>query len=152
MITQSQVEKAQNEWANAIVTIGKLKEDRNACEQAVKDILDNLYAYDQGTVLFKPTKTSQIQFRGTYEGAFSYFIGGNSNFSEDKGFALQPWTNVRFENTGFLFTDTTAIAMGNYYFSDVENNETKVEYSFGYALCEDRLKINLHHSSLPFSG
>tara|TARA_B100000524_G_scaffold343103_1_gene238841 strand:- start:118 stop:573 length:456 start_codon:yes stop_codon:yes gene_type:complete len=150
MVTQAQVEEAQKNWAEAIVKIGRNKADRAACEHATKETLDNLYAFDLGTVLFKPTKTSQIQFRGTYEGAFSYFIGGNSSFSEDKGFALQPWTSVRFENTGFLYTESTAVAMGNYYFYEESGAETKVEYTFGYIKNGESLKINLHHSSIPF--
>ncbi|MEL1237112.1 MAG: hypothetical protein VXA61_10600, partial [Candidatus Neomarinimicrobiota bacterium] len=74
-------------------------------------------------------------------------------FSEDKGFALQPWTNVRFENASVILNEDSAIAMGNYFFTETNGNEVKVEYTFGYFLDNnDNLKINLHHSSLPFSG
>ena len=38
MVTQSQVEEAQQKWAQAIVTIGQNKEDRTACEQATQKI------------------------------------------------------------------------------------------------------------------
>ena len=102
-------------------------------------------------MLFKPTKTSAIQFRGTKEGALSYFIAGNPNFSEDKGFALQPWTNVRFENASLILEENRALAMGNYFFTDSEGGDTKVEYTFGYTkLSDGRLKIDVHHSSLPY--
>jgi len=41
--------------------------------------------------------------------------------------------------------------MGNYFFTETNGNEVKVEYTFGYFLNnEGELKINLHHSSLPF--
>ena len=41
--------------------------------------------------------------------------------------------------------------MGHYYFKDDGEEELKVEYSFGYKKMDDsRLKIDLHHSSLPF--
>ena len=44
------------------------------------------------------------------------------------------------------------MAMGNYYFTGPDGKETKVEYTFGYIIGKDgKLKINLHHSSLPFS-
>ena len=34
-----------------------------------------------------------------------------------------------------------------------EGQETKVEYTFGYVMDKDgNLRINLHHSSIPFSG
>ena len=40
--------------------------------------------------------------------------------------------------------------MGNYFFTDSEGEETKVEYTFGYILDEEnKLKINVHHSSIP---
>merc|ERR1712032_90503 len=40
--------------------------------------------------------------------------------------------------------------MGNYFFTNPEGAEVKVEYSFGYVLdAEGKLRINLHHSSMP---
>jgi len=45
------------------------------------------------------------------------------------------------------------MAMGNYFFTDTEGIETKVEYTFGYFLNDSEvIKINLHHSSIPYSG
>jgi len=62
---------------------------------------------------------------------------------------------VRFENEEIITSGTTAMAMGNYFFTkpddDGNDEETKVEYSFGYFLdSEGALRINLHHSSLPY--
>jgi len=43
--------------------------------------------------------------------------------------------------------------MGNYFFLDKEKNEIKVEFTFGYTISNDgALKIDLHHSSLPYRG
>ncbi len=40
--------------------------------------------------------------------------------------------------------------MGNYFFTDAEGSEVKVEYTFGYVQDEvGALRINLHHSSIP---
>ena len=36
--------------------------------------------------------------------------------------------------------------MGEYFFTDLEGNEAKVEYTFGYKLIDGALKIDLHHS------
>ena len=47
--------------------------------------------------------------------------------------------------------DNRAIAMGNYFFTDLKGNEAKVEYTFGYKLVEGQLKIDLHHSSFPYN-
>ena len=44
-----------------------------------------------------------------------------------------------------------ALAMGNYFFTDLKGNEAKVEYTFGYKLVGDDLKIDLHHSSFPYN-
>jgi hypothetical protein len=44
-----------------------------------------------------------------------------------------------------------AIAMGNYYFTTVDGDEVKVEYTFGYTLVGGNLKIDLHHSSFPYN-
>ena len=42
---------------------------------------------------------------------------------------------------------------GNYFFTTPEGDEVKVEYSFGYLLDEDgNVRINLHHSSMPFGS
>ena len=72
---------------------------------------------------------------------------------EDKGFAINPWTNVRFENAGMILEENRAISMGNYFFKDQENEILKVEYTFGFIkINNNELRINLHHSSLPYGG
>ena len=152
MILLKDVESIQNKWGDNLVKLGKLKGDIDACKKESKLMIDSLYGFDNGEVLFKPTKAKDQQFRLTFEGAQSYFIGENQNFSEDKGFALQPWTNVRFENASVIFNEKSAIAMGNYFFTQVDGSEVKVEYTFGYFVDKQgQLKINLHHSSLPFN-
>ena len=41
--------------------------------------------------------------------------------------------------------------MGNYYFTDFNDVETKVEFTFGYFKNkEGNLLIDLHHSSFPY--
>ena len=84
--------------------------------------------------------------------ALSYFLGGKDSFCiEDEGFVLKPWVEVKFENSGFIIEENRAIAMGNYFFTDSKGSILKVEYTFGYKLSRDKLVIDLHHSSLPFS-
>lgn len=153
MITKEQVINAQNEWGAGVVKIGSLKDTRIECEKFTNEFLDKLYAFELGTVLFKPTKCEKQQFRPTKKEAFSYFIAGeNRACEEDKGFAIQPWTKVRFENAGFILEEKRAIAMGNYFFTDVNGNEAKVEFTFGYKLVNGNLKIDLHHSSFPYQA
>ncbi len=150
-ITQEEVVAAQQKWGECLVNIGKTSVDKGDIKAAAQTCIDSLYAYDNGGVLFKPTKAAADQFRETKDQALSYFVAGG--IPEDHGFALQPWTNVRFENSGVLMDSDSALAMGNYYFTDGKTGkEVKVEYTFGYKKDKDgKLRINLHHSSLPYA-
>jgi len=153
MITKDQVTEAQEKWGNGVVKIGALKEKRTECEAFASSFLGDRYAFASSTVLFKPTKCEIEQFRPTKSEALSYFIAGEDRAcNEDKGFAIQPWTKVRFENTGIILEEKRAIAMGNYFFTDLNGNEAKVEYTFGYKLENGVLKIDLHHSSFPYKA
>ena len=153
MVTKEQVIEVQQKWGDGVVKIGSLKENRTECESFANKFLDERYAFEGGPVLFKPTKCEIEQFRPTKPEALSYFIAGDDRFCfEDKGFAIQPWTKVRFENTGFILEEKRAISMGNYFFTDLDGNEAKVEYTFGYKIIEGELKIDLHHSSFPFKN
>ena len=152
MITKEQVIKAQNQWAQGVIEIGTVKDD-SACKKCATDFLDDLYFFEIGPVLFKPTMASSQQFRSSKEMALSYFIGGENAFcNEDDGFAKKSWTDIKFENHNIILDNNRAIAMGNYYFKSNDINAIKVEYTFGYKLVNGKLKIDLHHSSLPYSS
>lgn len=152
MVTKEQVIDAQKLWGEGVVKIGSLKDNRAECEAFASQFLDDRYAFGLGEVIFKPTKCAIQQFRPTKPEALSYFIAGDDRAcEEDKGFAIQPWTKVRFENAGFILEDERAIAMGNYFFTDLNGDEAKVEYTFGYKLIGGELKIDLHHSSFPYN-
>ena len=150
MITKDLIHEAQKKWGEGIVKIGTLKNNDSECIKYTTSFLNEMYDFDN-VVLFKPTKASIEQFRPTFKMALSYFIGGHDSFcSEDNGFAMKPWIEVKFENSGYIIEDSRAIAMGNYFFKDSSNKEVKVEFTFGYKLNDDKLIIVLHHSSLPF--
>jgi len=152
MITKQEIENAQKTWGQGVVHIGTLQSDMKQCQEYTQNFVNELYDFDSKSVLFKPTKAAIEQFRLSKEGAISYFIGGNAGYDEDKGFALQPWTQVRFENASLILEENRAIAMGNYFFTDIQGGETKVEYTFGYyKTTSGALKIDVHHSSLPFN-
>jgi hypothetical protein len=152
-ITEADVAAAQQAWGEGIVAIGEAYTAGEDYTQAAREHIERFYAYGHDVpVLFKPTLAAEEQFRGDFDGALSYFVGGS--IEEDGGFAIAPYTNVRWENEG-TFIDAagdSAMAMGNYFFTTTEGEEVKVEYSFGYIFDEEgELKIVLHHSSLPFS-
>ena len=144
--------KYQNKWANGIVEIGKTKNNFEESVSVTTKFINELYDFENGNVQFKPTKASEKQFRNDFESTLSYFIGNNTDFSEDSGFALNPWVSVEFENDSLNVYDDISIAMGNYFFTDQNGDKTKVEYSFVYKKVGNSLKIILHHSSLPFGA
>lgn len=147
-ITQKDVEQAQKAWGNAVVAIGKAGKDApKVAEQAAR----SAYAFDLGPIQFKPTLASKHPFRPDLEGSLSYFVGGNDEYREDKGFALKPWSKVRFANHNVKFMGNIAIAMGHYFFTDPDGKETKVEYTKGYVKTpDDHVLIFLQDSSLPY--
>ena len=152
MITKSQIHETQKKWGDGIVKIGALKDNESECLEFTSSFLNSLYDFENNDILFKPTKAADEQFRPNFEMALSYFLGGSKSYcTEDEGFAMKPWLDVKFVNSGFIIENERAIAMGNYFFTDSSGAVAKVEYTFGYKLRNGSLFIDLHHSSLPFS-
>ena len=150
MVTVAKVKDAQRAWGEGIVAIATTHTNGGDYVGLATDHVNTLYAYQMGPVLFKPTLAAVDQFRPTFETALSYFVASNNACPEDQGFAIQGWTDVRFENSDVIIDGNTALAMGNYFFTSPEGAEVKVEYTFGYI--EDGnggLRIQLHHSSMP---
>lgn len=152
-ISEQEVLDVQKAWGDGIVKIGKIFLENGDHTTAAEEHINEFYNFKDGTVLFKPTLASIIQFRPTFEGALSYFIGGNKNFPEDHGFAIKPWSAVRWESLGIKISGNMAIAMGNYFFTPAKGgDEVKVEYSFAYVKNnEGSLKIVLHGSHIPYA-
>ena len=83
----------------------------------------------------------------------SYFLGQNNVCKEDTGFAIKNWKSIKFENYKVVENNDNLLAMGNYFFENDKNEFLKVEYTFGFIrINNNELRINLHHSSLPYSG
>ena len=153
MITKEEVLSVQKQWSVGLLNIGKLHKEEGGYKQAAENYLAELYGFHIGEVLFKPTLASKHQFRLTKEAALSYFIGGNSDFTEDTGFALKGWTGVRFDNIGIKIEENIAIAMGNYFFQKEDNYEVKVEFTFVYKKDDSgKLYIILHDSHFPYNS
>ena len=150
MVDEADVNIGQKAWGDGIVAIASAHHSDGDYVDIARNHVETLYAYDIGTVLFKPTLAAVEQFRPNFESALSYFVASNNACPEDKGFAIKGWTNVRFENSDIILRDDSAIAMGNYFFTTPEGDEVKVEYTFGYIVDSScNLRINLHHSSMP---
>ena len=150
MVTLGDVEDAQQAWGEGIVAIATAHCTGGDYVEVARNHVETLYAYGLTAVLFKPTLAAIEQFRPTFDQALSYFVASNNECSEDKGFAIKGWTHVRFENAEVILEESTALAMGNYFFTAPDGDEVKVEYTFGYMVDSvGNLRIQLHHSSMP---
>lgn len=151
-LTKKKIRAIQKSWAEGILAIGQAHRKKEDYKSLATEFIQKHYGYEEGIVLFKPTLASVEQFRDTFEKALSYFVSGNPKYPEDQGFAIRHWVNIKFENAGIVIIKKHAVAMGNYFFTDNEGKKVKVEYTFGYFINQDgNIKINLHHSSIPYS-
>merc|ERR1719460_2038875 len=161
-ITLAEVEEAQKLWADSIASISKVYADKGDYVTAAGEAAGKLYGYGKSDVLFKPTKATKNPFRPTGEDAMSYFVGAdamsNAKFKgEDAGFAInggKGWADVKFNNHNIALNGPTAQAIGDYVFTDATSGDkVRVEYTFGYKRNDDgKVRIYLHHSSVPYSA
>ena len=155
-ITEAEVIAAQGAWCNALVAISKEGETKGqaAAKALAGDVLDAAYGYNLGPVLFKPTLTEAPQtFRTTRDGALAYFVGGDPAFPNDAGFALKGWTACKAENAAIHINGDVATTMGNVMITGKDGNVTTVDKTWKFKKTDDgKLRIVLHHSSLPYSA
>ena len=143
----------QQKWAKTVLEIGKAYRSKSSLENLISELLDNIYAFNYCDVLFKPTLAKNVQFRSTREEFESYFLGQNNICDEDSGFAVKDWKSIKFENYKIIEHNDYLLSMGNYFFINDKNKSLKVEYTFGFIRTDKKeLRINLHHSSLPYNG
>ena len=156
-ITPAEIAALQAAWGEGLVAISTAFAEGEDYAAIAQNVLDTLYGYVDGTVLFKPTIASEVPFRFTETGAASYFIGasiGDAAYEEDgQGFATSPWTAVRFGADGaYIINGETALWMGSVFLTNDEGEEIRVEKSLGlYRDANGDVRIQLHHSSVPFA-
>ncbi|MBK9010977.1 hypothetical protein [Novosphingobium sp.] len=155
-ITVAEVEAAQRAWGDALVAIATEYDTKGhaAAKKLAEQVIDGAYGYGMGPVLFKPTLTVAPQtFRTTRDGGLAYFVGGDKAYPNDSGFALKGWRKYQIDNSGIVITGNSAISMGNVSIWDAKGNLTKVDKTWGWVRGGDgKLRIVLHHSSLPYSA
>lgn len=156
-ITKAEVNAAQQAWCDALVAIGKTSEEGGDAKALATKVLSEAYDYDKGTVFFKPTLAyGKNTFRPTKAGALAYFVGGDPNFPEDKGFALTPWVKARYDNLGdgdegIQIHGDIAITMGNVWVTKKDGTEVMVDKTFVFKKGDDgKLRLIVHKSALPF--
>ncbi|MFO0879859.1 MAG: hypothetical protein U0840_21135 [Gemmataceae bacterium] len=157
-ITVADVNAAQQAWCDGLVKIGKVYAEEGDYKAAAKKVIDDLYDFEDGKVFFKPTLAfGKNTFRKTKQGALAYFVGGDADFPEDKGFALKPWVKVRYDNfptdvEGVQIHGDIALTMGNVYLTDKSGKEIMVDKTFAFRRCKDgKLRLIIHKSALPFT-
>ena len=155
-INEEQLLQARVAWGNGMITISKAYDESGITQAKIiaDDFLDDVYGFELGPVLFKPTLSGGAQtFRPTKEGALSYFIGHNSKYPSDNGFGIKSWHEIKSETCATFFDGDVAMWMGWVTLIGRDGHTVTVDKSWGYKkLKNGALKIILHHSSLPYNS
>jgi hypothetical protein len=152
-ISEQEVRKALADWGNGLVSIAQASAANRVT--VATNVINAAYNYEEGIVLFKPTLAAAAPFRTTFEGALSYFIGGNSAYAEDgSGFATNPWKSVAFDVDGRIIPGEHAVVMGYKYLMKTDDTVVTAHFSMVFVRDEETgdPKIIQHHSSLPYSA
>lgn len=156
-ITEQMVNVAQQAWCDGLVHLGAIDAEGGDVRAAAAVLIDGLYDYAEGTVLFKPTLAfGKNTFRSTARGAISYFVGDDPDYPEDTGFARKRWVSVRYDNNaaenGIQIHGGIAITMGNVYLKSAGGDEVVVDKTFVFRRCSDgSLRLCVHKSAPPYS-
>ncbi len=155
-LSVAEVVAAQKGWCAALVAISKAHAEggQEKAKALAGQVIDAAYAYGFGPVLFKPTLAAAPQtFRPTRAGALSYFVGGDKAFPGDSGFALKGWTACEARNAAVHISGDTGLTMGNVLVTGPGGKVTTVDKTWAFKKTDDgKVRIVLHHSSLPFSA
>ena len=153
-IKETDLTDAIAQWGKELIAISTTYEEEGI-EQATSiasEMLDRIYGFEFGPILFKPTLSGGDQtFRTTKQGALSYFVGHDPHYPADTGFGIKFWREVKLETSAIMIEGTVAMWMGWVIFTDKERNMVKVDKSLCFRRTQSgELKIVLHHSSLPY--
>ena len=155
-ITEKELTEARNAWGKGLIDISSAYDidGINEVTTLASVTLDNLYGFEFGPILFKPTLSGGNQtFRTDKEGTLSYFIGQNSKYPSDTGFGLKSWRESKSETSSIFVENDIAMWMGWVSLTNKDGDVVKVDKSWGYKKNKDgKLKIVLHHSSLPYQA
>lgn len=150
LMTIKIIQDTQKRWSDALLAISKAYASQEDYLSLARKHILNIYAFDEkmSGVLFKPTMAIDKPIRTDLEGTLSYFVGNNSHYPHDAGFALQNWKCVTFDNHAFYKRNDLLFVSGQYLFTTYEMHTTQADYTFGFTYCDKVWKIMLQHSSL----
>ena len=104
-ISEKDLFDARTAWGNGLIEISETFENEGIemATSIASDMIDNLYGFNFGEVLFKPTLSGGSQtFRTTKEGALSYFVGHNPAYPNDSGFGIKFWREINSDTAAIL--------------------------------------------------
>ena len=145
-INSIEVKDFLNSWKDGVIDIGIAYQEGIDYREKARTFIETHYAFDTGDVLFKPTFTNDVVFRNNLEDALSYFVTGD--ISEDSGFAIKPWEDIKTSEVSFILEHNLCAVMGVLHFKPLNSeNKTKIAFTFILVKDNDRFKIKIHHSS-----
>ena len=74
VINKEQINSFLNSWADGILAIGKCYLEKEDYIQRALNFIEKHYAFDNESVMFKPTFTQEKIFRNDKESALSYLL------------------------------------------------------------------------------
>ena len=141
-----EVENFLNSWKDGVIDIGIAYQEGIDYREKARAFIETHYAFDIGDVLFKPTFTNDVVFRNNLEDALSYFVAGD--ISEDSGFAIKPWEEIKTSEINFILDHNLCAVMGVLDLKPLNSeNKTKIAFTFILVKDNDKFKIKIHHSS-----
>ena len=145
-INSIEVENFLNSWKDGVIDIGIAYQEGIDYREKARAFIETHYAFDIGDVLFKPTFTNDVVFRNNLEDALSYFVAGD--ISEDSGFAIKPWEEIKTSEINFILDHNLCAVMGVLDLKPLNSeNKTKIAFTFILVKDNDKFKIKIHHSS-----
>jgi hypothetical protein len=155
-ITVAEVEAAQRAWGDALVAIAT-EHDRNgqaAAKRLAERVVDSAYATiwarscsSRPWLPLRPPSAPTARAPSPISSAAIPVIRATT------GFALKGWRSYEIKNAGILITGSSATSMGNVTVIDSKGARTTVDKTWGYVRGPDgKLRIVLHHSSLPYKA
>jgi len=145
-INSIEVKDFLNSWKDGVIDIGIAYQEGIDYREKARTFIETHYAFDTGDVLFKPTFSNDVVFRNNLEDALSYFVTGD--ISEDSGFAIKPWEDIKTSEVSFILEHNLCAVMGVLHLKPLNSeNKTKIAFTFILVKDNDRFKIKIHHSS-----
>ena len=145
-INSIEIENFLNSWKDGVIDIGKAYQEGIDYREKARTFIETHYAFDTGDVLFKPTFTNDVVFRNNLEDALSYFVTGD--ISEDSGFAIKPWEEIKASEVSFILEDNLCAVMGVLNLKPLNSaKKTRIAFTFILVKDNDKFKIKVHHSS-----